>query len=69
MKKKIIILKNDRGGDLLNSIKSISSLLDNSNEVTIFLSPFNHGFSFLFKKFCWRNNRIMGKGNSYDEPK
>jgi len=50
MKKKIIILKNDRGGDLLNSIKSISLLLNNSNDVTIFLSPFNHGFSFLFKK-------------------
>jgi hypothetical protein len=50
MKKKVLILKNDRGGDLLNSIKSISSLLNISNDVTIFLSPFNHGFSFLFKK-------------------
>ena len=50
MKKKVFILKNDRGGDLLISIKLISSLLNNSNDVTIFLSPFNHGFSFLFKK-------------------
>ena len=47
MSKKILILKNDRGGDLLNSIKSISSLLSKENNVTICLSKFNSGFAFL----------------------
>lgn len=50
MKKKIIIFKNDRGGDLLNSIKPISSILNDNNDVTIFLSQYNFGFSFLFNK-------------------
>ena len=49
MKKKIIIFKNDRGGDLLNSIQCISSLLNNQNDVTIFLSNYNISFLFLFK--------------------
>jgi ADP-heptose:LPS heptosyltransferase len=49
MRKKILILKNDRGGDLLNSIKSISSLLSKENDVTICLSKLNCGFAFLFK--------------------
>ena len=47
--KKILILKNDRGGDLLNSIKCISSILHKNNKVTICLSQFNYGFAFLFK--------------------
>ena len=41
MKKKILLFKNDRGGDLLNSIQCISSLLNNLNDVTIFLSNYN----------------------------
>ena len=49
MKKKILLFKNDRGGDLLNSIQCISSLLNNLNDVTIFLSNYNISFSFLFK--------------------
>lgn len=49
MTKKILIFKNDRGGDLLNSIQSISSLLNNKNDITIFLSNYNYSFSFLFK--------------------
>ena len=48
-KKKVLILKNDRGGDLLNSISCISTLLTKNNEVTIYLSNFNFGFNFLFK--------------------
>jgi hypothetical protein len=47
--KKILILKNDRGGDLLNSIKCISSILHKNNKITIYLSQFNYGFAFLFK--------------------
>ena len=46
---KILILKNDRGGDLFISLKTISSLLKN-NDVTIYLSSLNIGFKFLFKK-------------------
>ena len=48
-KKKVLVLKNDRGGDLLNSISCISSLLVKDNDTTIFLSSFNVGFGFLFK--------------------
>ena len=49
IRKKILILKNDRGGDLLNSINCISSLLHSNNKVTIYLSQFNFSFAFLFK--------------------
>ena len=49
MNKKILIFKNDRGGDLLNSIKCISTLMKKNNLVTIYLSQFNYSFSFLFK--------------------
>jgi hypothetical protein len=48
-RKKVLVLKNDRGGDLLNSITCISSLLTDKNDTTIFLSDFNIGFGFLFK--------------------
>jgi len=49
MKKKILILKNDRAGDLFTSLKLISSLMTKENDITIFLSELNHGFSFFFK--------------------
>ena len=49
IKKRVLILKNDRGGDLLNSISCISTLLTKNNDVTIYLSNFNFGFNFLFK--------------------
>lgn len=49
LKKKILILKNDRGGDLFASLKLISSLMLDINEITIYLSNLNFGFSFLFK--------------------
>ena len=44
---KILILKNDRGGDLFISLKTISSLLKN-NDVTIFLSSLNMNLNFIF---------------------
>ncbi len=49
-KKKILILKNDRAGDLFTSLKLISSLSTN-NKIRIYLSELNYGFSFLFKNF------------------
>ena len=50
LQKNILIFKNDRGGDLLNSISCVSSLLINENNVTIYLSQYNYGFGFLFDK-------------------
>ena len=52
MKKKIIILKNDRIGDLFASLKAINCILNNhkENDITIFLSNINHKFGFLFSK-------------------
>ena len=45
---KILILKNDRAGDLMTSLKLISSLNCNS-KLKIYLSELNYGFSFFFK--------------------
>ncbi len=47
---KILILKNDRAGDLFTSLKLISSLLKYSKDLTIYLSELNISFSFFFKK-------------------
>ena len=48
---KILILKNDRAGDLFASINLISDILNYNNhkKITIFLSELNYDFSFLFK--------------------
>ena len=48
--KKIIILKNDRTGDLFVSLKAINRILikHKSDKITIFLSDINHKFNFLF---------------------
>ena len=46
--KKILILKNDRAGDLFTSLKLISSL-SKDNIIKIYLSELNYGFSFFFK--------------------
>ena len=48
-KKKILILKNDRAGDLFTSLKLISSLIVNNALIKIYLSELNVGFSFFFK--------------------
>ena len=50
MKKKILILKNDRTGDLFVSHKAINRILckHNDDEIIIFLSNINNKFSFLF---------------------
>ena len=63
--KKILILKNDRGGDLFTSLKVISSLLSIYKNNTIYLSEMNSGFSFLFKnskiKYVNFNLSILNK--------
>jgi len=48
--KKILILKNDRAGDLFTSITLISSLISHYQNITLYLSEYNEGFSFFFKK-------------------
>ena len=50
MSKKILILKNDRTGDLFVSLKAINRILTKhkNDKITIFLSQINHKFSFLF---------------------
>ena len=50
MSKKILILKNDRTGDLFVSLKAINRVLikHQNDKITIFLSQINHKFSFLF---------------------
>jgi ADP-heptose:LPS heptosyltransferase len=50
-KKKIVIFKNDRGGDLFISLKVISTLRNEFQNITIFLSQLNCGFKFLFNLF------------------
>ncbi len=49
MTDKILILKNDRAGDLFTSITLISSLITRYNDIKIYLSELNYGFSFFFK--------------------
>ena len=46
MKKKILIFKNDRGGDLISSIRLIHNLMKD-NDVDIYLSELNFNFKFL----------------------
>lgn len=49
MTDKILILKNDRAGDLFTSITLISSLIIRYENIKIYLSDLNYGFSFFFK--------------------
>jgi hypothetical protein len=50
MKKKVLILKNDRTGDLFVSLNAINRIINKhtNDEISIFLSNINHKFSFLF---------------------
>ena len=52
MKKKVLILKNDRTGDLFVSLKAINKIINKhyNEDLLIFLSNINHKFSFLFPK-------------------
>ena len=50
VKKKILIFKNDRTGDLFVSLNAINSILNKhkNDEIKIFLSNINQKFNFLF---------------------
>ena len=52
MKKKVLILKNDRTGDLFVSLNAINKIINKhyNEDLLIFLSNINHKFSFLFPK-------------------
>ena len=45
--KKILILKNDRAGDLISSVRLISELKKKNSKVDIYLSKLNYNFNFL----------------------
>ena len=55
---KIIILKNDRTGDLFVSTPTINKILNKhqSQKIEIFLSNINHKFSFLYPNI---NKRVI----------
>ena len=50
MTKKVLILKNDRTGDLFVSLKAINRIINKHKDqnIIVFLSNINHKFSFLF---------------------
>ena len=52
MTQKVLILKNDRTGDLFVSLNAINKIINKhyNEEIDIFLSNVNHKFSFLFPK-------------------
>lgn len=66
-KKKILIFKNDRTGDLFVSLNTINKIINKNinHEISIFLSDINHKFSFLFpdlkKKIFSINLSILEK--------
>ena len=70
-KKKILILKNDRTGDLFVSLKAINSILNKhqNDEICIFLSKINKKFAFLFptinKKIFSMDLNIFDKINIF----
>ena len=57
MEKKILVLKNNRIGDLFASLLFISTAKNLSKNITLYLSEINNGFSFLF------GNYIIKKAN------
>ena len=46
---KILVLKNDRAGDLFTSLELISTLIRDEKNVKIYLSELNNSFNFFFK--------------------
>jgi len=52
MTSKVLILKNDRTGDLFVSLQAINKIINkhSNQEINIFLSHINHKFDFLFPK-------------------
>ncbi len=64
--KKIVILKNDRTGDLFVSLKAINKIINKHLDIkiTIFLSNINHKFSFLFPQI---NKKIISMNLNFIE--
>ena len=54
MSKKILIFKNDRGGDLVSSIRLIYKLNKINDNLTIYLSDVNYDFNFLLSKIKFK---------------
>lgn len=56
MKKKVLILKNDRTGDLFVSYKAINRILSKhcEDEIIMFLSNINYKFNFLFPNISFK---------------
>ena len=48
---KILILKNDRAGDLFTSLKLISTVVRDFENTKIYMSELNISFSFFFKDY------------------
>ena len=67
MTKKVLILKNDRTGDLFVSLKAINRIINKHKDqnIIVFLSNINHKFSFLFpsiqKKIISMNLTLIEK--------
>ena len=67
MNKKIVVLKNDRTGDLFVSLRAINRILNKhqDQQIDIFLSNINEKFSFLFpnlnKKIISMNLSLLDK--------
>ena len=58
MTKKVLILKNDRTGDLFVSLKAINRIINKhkNQNIIIFLSNINHKFNFLFPSIKKKNH-------------
>ncbi len=71
MKKKVLILKNDRTGDLFVSLRAINRIISKhtSDDISIYLSKVNHKFSFIFpqikKKIISMDLGILDKINVF----
>ncbi len=55
---KILILKNDRAGDLFTSLSLISTLIRDENKIKIYLSELNSEFNFFFKNIETRKTNF-----------
>ena len=72
MSEKVLILKNDRTGDLFVSLRAINKILNkHQNEnIEIFLSKVNYKFKFLFpkikKKVVSENLNLIDKKTSFE---
>ena len=62
---KVLVLKNDRAGDLFTSLGLISSLIRDEKNIMLYLSEFNNSFNFFFKNI--KTKRINFNLNFIDK--